>query len=149
MKVQLVDVPRRAPHPFEPADARFFVMSTGPGACTRLFATETSARDQDTLSLHFPMGYTNLWVLERALLRVGETVHRWPVAPSKVSPKREGRFYIYGDDRSKLEYHHDRTGEYVLGFSELEEAEAALGDKELAGASAVVIARLIEDIYWH
>jgi hypothetical protein len=149
MKIQLIDLPPGAPHPFEPADAQHFVLRTGGPAFSRLFPSDARARDQDFLSLHFPMGQTNLWVLERALLRVGDAVHRWPTPPSRRQGRAEGRFYIYGDDASKVEYHHDRAGEYVLGFSTFEEAEESLGDPALAGASAVVIARLNEDIGWH
>jgi hypothetical protein len=149
MKVKLIDVPRGAPHPFEPAEARIFVLNTGPHAFSRLFESDAPLGNLDYLAQHFPMGYTNLWVLERALLRVGDAVHRWPTPPSRRQGRAEGRFYIYGDDASKVEYHHDRAGEYVLGFSTFEEAEESLGDPALAGASAVVIARLNEDIGWH
>lgn len=149
MKVKLIDVPRGAPHPFEPAEARVFVLSTGPRTLSRLFESDAPLGSLDFLGEHFPMGQTNLWVLERALLRVGDVVHRWSVSTPRRQGRAEGRFYIYGDDGSKVDYHHDRAGQYVLGFSTFEEAEESLGDPALAGASAVVIAQLKEDIGWH
>jgi hypothetical protein len=144
VKARLIDVPPDAPHPFEPAIARVFVRHTGQGALSRLFADPTPLRDLDFLGRHFPMGYTNLWVLERAFLRdaAGRT-HRWTLDPMP-SREREGRFYLYGDDGSRLEHDGD-----TLGWATAREAEAALGDPALAKANAIVIARLVDDIYWH
>jgi hypothetical protein len=144
VKVRLIDVPPDAPHPFEPAAARVFVRHTRFSACSRLFADPSPLRDLDFLGRHFEMGYTNLWVLERALLRdaTGRT-HRWTLEP--MTPReREGRFFLYGDDGSRLEHHGDS-----LGWATAREAEAALGDPALAKADAIVVARLVEDIYWH
>lgn len=144
MKVRLLDVPAGAAHPFEPDPARVFVRRTGNGAFSRLFADPAPLRDLDFLGQHFEMGYTNLWVLERALLRdASGRTHRWKL--ERMAPReREGRFYGYGDDGSTLEW---RDG--TLGFGTCSEAEAALDDPALAGARAIVVARLLEDIYWH
>lgn len=145
----LLDVPPGAPHPFEPAGARYFVRRTANGACSRLFDDEAPLADLDVLGSISGMGYTNLWVMERALLRVDGATHRWPPAPRRAHGDRVGRFFVYGDDGSRVEHHHDRAGAWVLGFATLDEAEEALDAEALAGAAAILVARLCDDVYWH
>lgn len=122
---------------------------TANGAFTRLFEEEAPLGALEVLERISPMGYTNLWVLERALLRAGGATLRWPGAPRTAGGDRLGRYFVYGDDGSQLDYHHDRAAQWVLGFETLEEAEEALDDPALAGASAVLIARLCDDVGWH
>lgn len=150
MPLTLLDVPAGAPHPFEVADAQVFVQSTGPGTLSRLFADPAPLGSLAYLERHFPMGRTNLWVLERVALRVGGTWTRWPAGSSgRRGGRAVGRFYLLGDDGSKLEYHHDREGAWVLGYATQEEAEADADAPALAGAGAVLVARLTDDIGWH
>ncbi len=151
MKVEVFDVPPGAPHPFEPADARYFVQRTANHACTRLFEDGAKTRDLDFLSLHFPTGYTSLWALERAALFLPDGLHRWPLGPAPRPPNdREGRFFLFGDDGSEVSWNPGPDGQtMVLGYTTLAEAEAALGHPALRRADAIVIARLNEDIFWH
>jgi hypothetical protein len=147
-RAPIVDVPAGAPGPFEPGPPGLFIERTA-GGFSRLFPVSAQVPfPLELLDAHFPMGYTNLWVLERVALRVNGQLQRWPATRDPYGSAPAGRFFLLGDDGTKPSWHQE-GGEMVLGWATQADAEAALDDPELANASAIVVARLVEDIDWH
>jgi hypothetical protein len=149
MTPRIVDCPRpEAPHPFAPSPLRWLVHRTA-GGFSRLAASSDELHA--ALDACFEMGYTNLWIMRRELLLVRPTLHDYSGAREKLqfSGELAGRWFLFGDDGSKLDYHTDREGRWVCGFETLAEAQDARGDEALAAAPRVIVAQLIEDLFWH
>ncbi|MBX3246630.1 MAG: hypothetical protein KF901_05550 [Myxococcales bacterium] len=145
MSVTVVDWPPGAAHPFGPSDARFFVRRTRDGACSGL--APTLPDDLAALERIFPPGQTDLWLLERFLLRVRSRTSRANVAPPSELPRRAAGYVILGLRGAVHLRSNDRAG--AFGFLSLAEAEAALDAAPLVGESTLLVALLHEVVYWH
>lgn len=139
--ITVVDWPPGGPHPFGPSEARFFVRRTRDGACSCL--ADEMPPDYRTLEAIFPPGQTDLWILERFLLRIGRRTLRAPASPVETP----SGFVVLGLHGGVRVDAHDRGR--VVGFRTLEAAEEALDAPELAKEPALLIALIRSTLYWH
>jgi hypothetical protein len=142
-------VPRSAAqNPFEPAEASYFVWSTG-GSGTEMSLLFPFRPGMTELE-RFPTGYTNLWVMRRlGLWQGGGRVVSLPPGPASPDPydKEKGQFYAF-DAGQKPSHWRFPDGKRLYGFAA--EAEAAAWCQEQAGQGrTMMLAQLLEDVYWH
>ncbi len=102
--------------------------------CSYLAESKNAFRHGDNALVHaMPMGYTNLWILERVALEInGEIVATY----GKVE-KNVRYIYIVLDESGK--YERITEDEYI----------ELCQDKVLSGRAVKLTANLVEDFYWH
>lgn len=131
--------------PFELSDANYFIWRTGGSGLvmSRLFRDRPGMTELE----HFPMGYTNLWVMLRVGLWLnGKRVGSWPLDEAAGGFSDKGRFYAFDATQKPSHWRHLEDGQSYYGFAT--EAEAAAWCDGQVG-SPLILAQLIEDVFWH
>ena len=110
---------------------------------------------RELLNDNFEMGYTNLWHMQRVLLReVGGRIRTCePVRLTESdagSSRVVGKYYIFGSDGSKVDYYRNSAGsDYRLGFDARDDAREHLDGLPPQTGVVYIIALLLDDIFWH
>ena len=146
-----------APTPFQDTkEAQFFIYRTT-GGFSRLDASDETF-SIDMLGNHFPVGYTNLWLMQRVALypKDGEPILYPDIRASTKAilesqyPNHEtrGHYYIFGDDGTEVIWVEQKSGELRCGFDSAQSARQYLWPMREPGVT-YMIAVLLDDIYWH
>jgi hypothetical protein len=134
-------------NPFELSDARYFVWRTGGSGLvmSRLYVERPSLSELD----HFEMGYTNLWVMLRVGLWLGgKREGTWPANEAAGSFSDKGLFYAFDATQKPSHWRLLEDGETYYGFGS--EAEGTAWCEDLARqGNPLMLAQLLEDVYWH
>jgi len=94
---------------------------------------EVFNRNDRELMRAMPMGYTNLWILERLALEINGEI----VATYGEAGKNMRYIYVVLDESGK--YERITEDEYI----------ELCQDKVLSGRAVKLTANLVEDFYWH